>query len=150
MDSLINLDRYKEKKQWGGYVLECTKDNALYIGMSCNLDNRMREHMRGGKQSSRFLTRYGGPVRVLELHFCETEEQARHWEDETSWQLFTTYKDRPVYHLGYRDPIRTPTPSRIKERVIGPTDVPLLSKQSMDAWARIFKRNTKHRNKQPN
>jgi hypothetical protein len=118
--------------------------------MSANLDNRMREHLSGNKQASGFVRRYGGPIRVLELYFCETEEQARQWERDTSDQLYVTYKDRPVYHLGYRAPICNPKPSSTKERVVEPLGVPLLSKQSMDAWARIFKRNTKHRNKQPN
>jgi predicted GIY-YIG superfamily endonuclease len=143
MYSLVNLDNYK-KKHWGGYVLECATDKAIYIGMSANLDNRMREHLSGNKQASGFVRRYGGPVRVLELYFCNTEEQARQWERDTSDQLYTTYKDRPVYHLGYRS-INSPTahgPKRFKQ-------VPLISKQSMDAYKHLFKMGTKHRSKQP-
>lgn len=141
MYSLVDLDKYKEpnrKKQWGGYVLECAKDKAVYVGMSCDLDNRMKEHMNGGKQAARFVKRHGLPVRVLELYFCETEAQARDWERMTSEQLLRTYKNRPVYHLGYRS-IDTPKPSGPKRWKA----IEYTSKASMDAYSRLFKQPSK-------
>lgn len=101
MTSLINLDRYKQpQKQWGGYVLECTKEGAIYIGMTNDLDKRLREHTSGSQLSSRFLKHYGPPVRVLELYFCDTRQQAAAWEAKTAHQLRVTYPTKQVYYPG--------------------------------------------------
>lgn len=102
MTSLINLDRYKPYKQWCGYVLECTKEKAIYTGISNNLPQRLRQHMECNAVAAHFIQVYGPPVKVLELYFCETEEQARSWERITSEQLYGQYLDRPVYYIGRR------------------------------------------------
>ena len=106
MYSLVNLDQYRtDKKQWGGYVFECAKQGAIYTGISNDLDTRMKQHTHPWTRSARFIQQYGPPIRILELYFCDTEEQARQWEMDTSNQLYGQYKDRPVYYVGRRSVI---------------------------------------------
>lgn len=118
MYSLINLDQYKKPhKQWSGYVLELAKEKAIYTGISYDLAQRLRQHMTGKGLCAAFVQEYGPPIRVLELFFCDTEAQARHWERATSDQLYDHYKDRPIYHLGWRP--RRPVERRPLQEIKG-------------------------------
>ena len=84
MYSLLNLDQYKKPhKQWSGYVLELAKEKAIYTGISYDLAQRLRQHMTGKGLCAAFVQQYGPPIRILELYFCDTEEQARQWEMDT-------------------------------------------------------------------
>lgn len=104
MNSIINLDRYKPfHGKWGGYVLECAKEGAIYVGISNNLDKRIKQHMTGGHDAAKFTRHYGPPTRLIELYFCDTQEQAVAWETVTSHQLKEHYKDRPVHFPGIQN-----------------------------------------------
>lgn len=116
MYSLIDLDRYKpEEKHWCGYVLECAKEQAIYTGISNNIEQRLRQHMIGKGLAADFTQVYGPPIRVLELYFCSTVEQVRDWERQTSEQLYARYgRERPVYYIGRRS-ISNPHRRNVKE-----------------------------------
>ena len=92
MTSLVALAQYRAGgvRNCGGYVLECG-DGSLYVGKSRNLDQRLQQHVRGGgRASSVFLPQHGGPTRVVELYFCQTEVQATAWETATLHALRDT------------------------------------------------------------
>jgi predicted GIY-YIG superfamily endonuclease len=93
--SLINLWQYR-KRQWGGYVFECEGSGAIYVGISQDVDGRLKQHAFG--QSARFTRAYGRPAKVIELYFCATGRQARDWEKATATALQQMYPKRPVYH----------------------------------------------------
>lgn len=98
--SVVNLSKYKKRKaQWGGYVLMC-ESGAIYTGISLDLDKRLEAHTLQTKASSKFIKHYGPPIKVLELYFCDTREQAAIWESDTARTLYNAYPNVPVYFPG--------------------------------------------------
>ncbi|HOU36167.1 MAG TPA: GIY-YIG nuclease family protein [Candidatus Omnitrophota bacterium] len=53
------------RRKWQVYILQC-KDGSLYTGMTCDIERRYKEHVRG---SSRY-TLYNPPVRLLYTEDC--------------------------------------------------------------------------------
>ncbi len=85
--------------QWGGYVIE-THEGAIYIGKTNDHDRRFYKHARGSSHGgSKFIERYNGPKRVLELFFCETPEQATAWERATCKAMATQFPNRYIYKM---------------------------------------------------
>ncbi|MDP2980586.1 MAG: GIY-YIG nuclease family protein [Candidatus Omnitrophota bacterium] len=63
---------------WHVYIIEC-KDKKLYIGITKNLDNRIKLHSKG--LACRF-TKYRKPVRLVYKETYNTKSEARKRELE--------------------------------------------------------------------
>ena len=64
------------RSMWFAYALRSRRDGALYIGMTSDLQRRMKEHNRGYNQS----TKSRGPFELLYAETCGTRGQARERE----------------------------------------------------------------------
>ncbi|MEW6599648.1 MAG: GIY-YIG nuclease family protein [Nitrospirota bacterium] len=70
------MDKSINNKQWCVYVLKC-RDNSLYIGLTNNIDKRLKEHDRG--TGSKFV-RSKRPFELLKTIPCNDAKQARSLE----------------------------------------------------------------------
>ena len=61
---------------WYVYVLRSLKNDWLYIGLSKDVDRRLREHNRGYNRS----TRGKGPFRLMHTETFTTRQEARQRE----------------------------------------------------------------------
>ncbi|MFA4844248.1 MAG: GIY-YIG nuclease family protein [Candidatus Margulisiibacteriota bacterium] len=55
------------------YILQSLKDNNLYIGMTANLEGRIKKHNAGGVQS----TKSRAPLKLLYHEMFPTRDEAR-------------------------------------------------------------------------
>ncbi len=58
---------------WIVYALRSLKDGGLYIGMTCNLARRLKEHNGGYNRSTRGRT----PLELLYAEECASRQAAR-------------------------------------------------------------------------
>ncbi len=65
-----------DKSCWCVYVLKC-RNNYLYIGLTNNLENRIKEHARGA--GSKFV-RSHQPFELIKTIPCVTSSEARSLE----------------------------------------------------------------------
>ncbi|MDD4940397.1 MAG: GIY-YIG nuclease family protein [Candidatus Omnitrophica bacterium] len=69
------------KRRWQVYILQC-KNGSLYTGMTCDVERRYKEHVRG---SARY-TSYNPPVRLLYAEDCADRSSALKREGQIkSW-----------------------------------------------------------------
>ena len=59
--------------EWFVYVLRSTKDKGFYVGMTSNLERRVREHNAGQNRS----TRSRAPFAVIYVERCGSRTRAR-------------------------------------------------------------------------
>jgi putative endonuclease len=81
---------------WQVYILEC-KNGSLYTGMTCDIERRYKEHMRG---SARY-TSYNPPVKLLYTEHCadrsgalKREYQIKSWPRSKKLALIGGKKPR--------------------------------------------------------
>lgn len=65
--------RIRRQKKWYVYILNCSKDNTLYTGVSNDLENRIRKHNEGVGAK---YTRGRGPFTLLKSFECESKSEA--------------------------------------------------------------------------
>jgi putative endonuclease len=58
------------------YILQSLKDNNLYVGMTSDLENRIKRHNSGYGQS----TKNRAPFELIHVEEVETREEARRRE----------------------------------------------------------------------
>jgi len=54
-----------KKQRWQVYILQC-KNGSLYTGMTCDVERRYKEHVRGGSR----YTSYNPPLRLVYTEDC--------------------------------------------------------------------------------
>ena len=59
---------------WHVYILVCSKDNSLYIGITTNVERRIKEH-NGSKRGAKY-TRSKRPVKLLKSFEVRTKSDA--------------------------------------------------------------------------
>lgn len=64
------------KDQYTVYILQSLKDSGLYIGMTSDLEARLKRHNAGYERS----TRKRIPFRLLHTEVCSTRQEAREKE----------------------------------------------------------------------
>lgn len=79
-------------KSWCVYVLKC-RNNYLYIGMTNNLEKRLKEHENG--TGSKFV-RSWRPFELAKVISCKDGKEARSLE----YQLKKLKRDRKLETLG--------------------------------------------------
>jgi putative endonuclease len=67
---------------WWVYLLRC-KDSTFYIGITLDLDRRLREHNSGGKKAAKY-TRGRGPVKLVKTFVADSKSEALRME--ASWK----------------------------------------------------------------
>jgi len=58
-----------KKQRWQVYILQC-KNGSLYTGMTCDVERRYKEHVRGGSR----YTSYNPPLRLYIPKIVMTEQ----------------------------------------------------------------------------
>ena len=83
-----------EPKMWAVYVIRCKCDEQgnpkYYIGMTNNLWQRLHNHARGNKWSSKFVLKWGY-VKVVESVYCDNQDNARVTESALTLHYKTQY-----------------------------------------------------------
>ena len=62
--------------EWFAYALRGKRDGWLYIGMSCNVERRLREHNGGYNRSTRSRI----PFELVYVEECDSRQEARERE----------------------------------------------------------------------
>lgn len=55
------------------YVLRSSKTGEVYKGLTSNLDHRLKDHLAGKTQSTKFRL----PVELIHVEICPTRQEAR-------------------------------------------------------------------------
>ena len=63
---------------WVAYLLECA-DGTYYIGITLDLDRRLREHNSGGKKAAKY-TRGRTPVKLVQSFVADSKSEALRME----------------------------------------------------------------------
>lgn len=58
------------------YAIKSLKHNRIYVGMTVNLDKRLKEHNQGKTRS----TKYYIPWKIIYFELCKTRIEARNRE----------------------------------------------------------------------
>ena len=83
-----------EPKMWAVYVIRCQCDEEgnprYYVGMTNNLWQRLHNHARGNKWSSKVVQQWGY-VKVVEAVYCDNEDNAKMTESALTLHYKTQY-----------------------------------------------------------
>jgi len=93
--------------KWQVYILEC-KNGSLYTGMTCDIERRYKEHVRGGSR----YTSYNPPLKLLYTENCADRSGALKRE----YQIKTWPRSKKLALIAgeMRTKKRTPCKKRVK------------------------------------